>query len=76
DHALSMSNSMVDSIKKNELTKEEAIKYLQRKDLQLIEKEKGWHLATYGEHPLGWLNVLSNRINNYYPKELRILKDI
>ncbi|MGB3008104.1 MAG: hypothetical protein WBC06_16435 [Chitinophagaceae bacterium] len=76
DHALSMSNSMVDSIKKIELTKEESIKYLQRKDLQLLEKEKGWHLATYREHPLGWLNVLSNRINNYYPKELRILKDI
>jgi NOL1/NOP2/fmu family ribosome biogenesis protein len=32
-------------------------------------------LVKYQGHPLGWINVLQNRINNYYPKELRILKD-
>ena len=76
EHALAMSNSVADSIENIELTKQEAIKYLQRKDLQLHTATKGWQLASYSGHPLGWLNVLANRVNNYYPKELRILKDI
>ncbi len=76
EHALAMSNSVADSIENIELTKQEAIKYLQRKDLQLHTAIKGWQLASYSGHPLGWLNVLANRVNNYYPKELRILKDI
>ena len=28
---------------------------------------------TYEGQPLGWAKLLPNRINNYYPKELRIL---
>jgi NOL1/NOP2/fmu family ribosome biogenesis protein len=36
----------------------------------------GWGLVSYKNFSLGWINVLPNRINNYYPKELRILKDI
>ena len=58
-----------------ELNYEQAIGYLKRKDLQIETKDKGWQLVTYEGHSLGWINVLPNRINNYYPKELRILKD-
>jgi NOL1/NOP2/sun family putative RNA methylase len=76
DHALAMSNMVVDSISRTELEKEQAIHYLQRKDMKIATANKGWQLVTYKEHPLGWVNVLANRINNYYPKELRILKDI
>jgi 16S rRNA C967 or C1407 C5-methylase (RsmB/RsmF family)/NOL1/NOP2/fmu family ribosome biogenesis protein len=75
DHALAMSNMVAESIPRTELEKEEAIQYLQRKDLKIATANKGWQLVTYNEHPLGWVNVLANRINNYYPKELRILKD-
>ncbi|MBL7733585.1 MAG: hypothetical protein JNM88_20615, partial [Chitinophagaceae bacterium] len=35
----------------------------------------GWQTVSYNGHPLGWVNKLPNRINNYYPKELRILKE-
>jgi len=75
DHALAMSNVKSDSIEKTSLNEEQAIRYLQRKDLQLETVNKGWQLVTYEGHSLGWINVLPNRINNYYPKELRILKD-
>jgi len=43
--------------------------------LNLQTNKKGWSLVTYLGHPLGWVNILPNRINNYYPKELRNLKD-
>ena len=75
DHALAMSNIIVEAIPRFELDYEQAILYLQRKDLKLEIEAKGWQLVTYKQHPLGWVNVLPNRINNYYPKELRILKD-
>jgi 16S rRNA C967 or C1407 C5-methylase (RsmB/RsmF family)/NOL1/NOP2/fmu family ribosome biogenesis protein len=75
DHALAMSNLTAGFINRAELDYEQAIRFLQRKDLRIETAKKGWHLFTYNNHPLGWGNVLPNRINNYYPKELRILKD-
>jgi 16S rRNA C967 or C1407 C5-methylase (RsmB/RsmF family)/NOL1/NOP2/fmu family ribosome biogenesis protein len=74
-HALAMSNLVSKTIKRCELNREDAIEYLKKKDLEMGEKQKGWQLATYIDRPLGWMNVLQNRINNYYPKEMRILKD-
>lgn len=76
DHALAMSNIVAVSIDKTELDLEGSIQYLQRKELKTVTKNKGWQLVTYLQHPVGWINALPNRINNYYPKELRILKDI
>lgn len=77
DHSLALSSVVAADVKKIELSYEDAIAYLKRKDLKDAAPEaKGWQLVTYRNYPLGWVNVLSNRINNYYPKELRILKDI
>ena len=75
DHALAMSKLVNETIVQMELDYEQAIQYLQRKDMQVEIKEKGWQLVNYQGHSLGWINVLTNRINNYYPKELRILKE-
>jgi 16S rRNA C967 or C1407 C5-methylase (RsmB/RsmF family)/NOL1/NOP2/fmu family ribosome biogenesis protein len=75
DHALAMSGLLTNTVVKTELNYEQAIQYLQRKDIQVETKEKGWQLVTYRGHSLGWINALANRINNYYPKELRILKE-
>ena len=58
-----------------EVDKETAIKYLQKKDIQLAFNVKGWVLLSYCEVSIGFVKVLPNRINNYYPKEWRILKD-
>ena len=75
DHALAMSMLVPGLVGRIELNYEQAVQYLQRKDLQVATKGLGWHLIMYGGHALGWINILPNRINNYYPKELRILKD-
>ncbi len=74
-HALAMSNIVADLIPRTELEREPAIHYLQRKDLKTETSAKGWQLVTFEGFFLGWVNVLPNRINNYYPKELRILKN-
>jgi len=76
DHALAMSNFVSNDIERIELAYDGAIAYLRRAELKDIAvKNKGWVLVCYQGHDLGWINVLPNRINNYYPKELRILKD-
>ena len=74
-HALAMSNLMTDRVEKVELEFDQAIQYFKKKELNIELRTKGWQLVTYQQHPLGWINILANRINNYYPKELRILKD-
>jgi 16S rRNA C967 or C1407 C5-methylase (RsmB/RsmF family)/NOL1/NOP2/fmu family ribosome biogenesis protein len=75
DHALAMSKLISDSIPGLNVNYEQAIQYLQRKEIAIKAGQTGWQLINYERHPLGWVNVLPNRINNYYPKEFRILKD-
>lgn len=75
DHSLAMSLLVTEEVPRVPLNYEQAIQYLQRRDIQLQGIIKGWQLMTYNGHSLGWANVLPNRVNNYYPKELRILKD-
>jgi 16S rRNA C967 or C1407 C5-methylase (RsmB/RsmF family)/NOL1/NOP2/fmu family ribosome biogenesis protein len=74
-HALAMSGLINEIIPTTELNYGQAIEYLQKKDLKLQQVNTGWQLVTFQEHILGWINALPNRINNYYPKEFRILKE-
>jgi len=78
DHELALSLIVnKDHFLQTELTKEQAIQYLRRDnitDLEIIDK--GWSLMNYEGHALGWAKLLPNRINNYYPKEIRILSQI
>jgi 16S rRNA C967 or C1407 C5-methylase (RsmB/RsmF family)/NOL1/NOP2/fmu family ribosome biogenesis protein len=71
DHQLAQSLYLADNINRVELTEEEAMKYLRREDFSLDEAQKGWSLMTFQNFGLGWAKILPNRINNYYPKELR-----
>lgn len=75
-HALAQSNRVAQTIPQLKLTYEEVIKYLQRADVTLPIETKGWQLVLFQNYNLGWINALPNRFNNYYPKELRILKQI
>lgn len=75
DHALSQSRLLSSTVPAINLSKSAAILFLQRKEFVLEEPPKGWQVVCYEGQPLGWVNVLAQRINNYYPKELRILKD-
>jgi NOL1/NOP2/fmu family ribosome biogenesis protein len=74
DHALALSTALAPSVAASNLELDEAIRYLQRQDISLQTERKGWQTVRYHGHNLGWINALSNRLNNYYPKEFRILK--
>lgn len=74
DHQLALSTCISAELPAVELTLEQALRYLRKEDLQLDLHIKGWALMRYGGMNLGWAKVLPNRINNYYPKEMRILK--
>ena len=76
EHAFALSATITPRQGSISLDLQQAIAYLQRKDLQLANNETGWKRVLYEGFSLGWINILTNRINNYYPKELRILKDI
>lgn len=71
---LALSTDIHPGVNRVELTESEAIAYLQCGTLQLSLQEKGWMLVTYQQFPLGWIKALGNRVNNYYPREWRILK--
>ena len=75
DHALALSGIVSENINRTELEYEDAILYLKKKDIPVLPDKKGWSLVCYKNNQLGWVNVLPNRVNNYYPKMLRILKD-
>ncbi|ATL47697.1 RNA methyltransferase [Chitinophaga caeni] len=75
-HALALSNCIARDLPAIDLSKEEALKYLRRDDLMVNVDRKGWNLMRYEQMNLGWAKILPNRMNNYYPKELRILKEI
>jgi 16S rRNA C967 or C1407 C5-methylase (RsmB/RsmF family)/NOL1/NOP2/fmu family ribosome biogenesis protein len=74
DHELALSiNINKASVLRTNLNVEQAIQYLRRENIDLNTTGKGWSLMTFENQPLGWAKLLSNRVNNYFPKELRIL---
>jgi 16S rRNA C967 or C1407 C5-methylase (RsmB/RsmF family)/NOL1/NOP2/fmu family ribosome biogenesis protein len=73
-HELALFNGLNQDINNKSLTTEEALSYLRLEAPGTEVKHQGWHLAVYGKYPLGWLKGIGKRVNNYFPKELRILK--
>lgn len=74
DHELALSTIInKDAVLQTELDKEQAILYLRRDNISINTNNKGWSLMTFDGLPLGWAKLLPNRVNNYYPKELRIV---
>jgi len=55
-----------------EVSEADAVKYLRKDVLQLEGRSPGFTLLTYNDVAIGWVNVLSNRVNNMYPSEWRI----
>jgi 16S rRNA C967 or C1407 C5-methylase (RsmB/RsmF family)/NOL1/NOP2/fmu family ribosome biogenesis protein len=74
EHALALSVHVnTDRFKKLYLTYEEALAYLRKDVLTIGEGEKGFALVMYEGVPLGWVNLLGNRLNNLYPAGWRIM---
>ena len=73
EHELAISAVITRNLPSIEVDKETALQYLRKQEIRLITGNKGWVLLTYCKLPIGWIKVLPNRINNYYPKDWRIL---
>ena len=73
-HELALSLLPLENLSSIELSEEQALQYLRRKEIK-ADVSTGWTLVRFGGLPLGWIKVLPNRINNYYPAEWRILKE-
>ena len=73
DHELAMSGMLNDSVPVIAADLEISLQYLRKAEINLRTECKGWTLLTYRELPLGWIKILQNRVNNYYPRDWRIL---
>ena len=74
EHELALSTIAGPVLPAIQLDHEQALQYLRKEELQLDTTHRGWTLVRYEHYNLGWIKVLPNRSNNYYPKEWRILK--
>lgn len=74
DHALALSTILNNGIVSVSLKRPEALQYLRKEEVTVQLGQKGWALVQYEGVGLGWVKMLANRINNYYPSNWRILK--
>lgn len=73
DHALALSVELNREVfAKREIGEEDALKYLRKDVIRLEGTAIGFTLLTHQNLPIGWVNVLSNRVNNMYPSDWRI----
>ena len=75
-HDLALSICVNPNLASEELNYDQAIAYLRCETPKIISEKRGWCIAQYQGHNLGWMKLLPGRINNYFPKELRILKQL
>ncbi len=73
DHELALSVLASPNIPRINLNREQALAYLKRMDISLDTTLTGWALMCFADFPLGWAKILPKRVNNYYPKEWRIV---
>lgn len=74
-HDLALSVFRDKNLSSVELSLSDAQDFLRKEqlDIELFNGvKKGWCLINYEGVSLGWVKVLGNRINNYYPREVRI----
>jgi 16S rRNA C967 or C1407 C5-methylase (RsmB/RsmF family)/NOL1/NOP2/fmu family ribosome biogenesis protein len=74
EHDLALSTLISPQLPALSLSREKALQYLRKDELSPGDTYRGWTLVQYGGLNLGWIKVLPGRINNYYPKEWRILR--
>ena len=72
-HELALSSDRAVIYPEINVSSDDALDYLRRKEITVDTNAKGWALLNYRDHALGFIKILPGRVNNYYPKELRIL---
>ena len=73
DHELAVSTIISPGLPVAEVDLADALQYLRRQEIKIDTAAKGWALISHQHLPLGWVKILPNRVNNYYPKDWRIL---
>jgi 16S rRNA C967 or C1407 C5-methylase (RsmB/RsmF family)/NOL1/NOP2/fmu family ribosome biogenesis protein len=74
EHDLAMSTLIHPELPVMSLSLDKALSYLRKDDPGAGSDHRGWMLVQYAGLNLGWIKALPGRINNYYPKEWRILR--
>jgi 16S rRNA C967 or C1407 C5-methylase (RsmB/RsmF family)/NOL1/NOP2/fmu family ribosome biogenesis protein len=73
EHAFALSTKInLENFSSIELSFDEAIAYLRKDVLNLTSEKTGFTLMNYQNVPIGWANLLGNRMNNLYPSAWRI----
>ncbi|MEX2597562.1 MAG: hypothetical protein WEC59_11590, partial [Salibacteraceae bacterium] len=71
-HGLAMTERVKE---KNPYSREESLSFLRKETLSLPpETNLGWQTVNFEQRTLGWIKVMENRTNNYYPSWLRLRK--
>jgi len=73
DPALALSTGLAPEVRRLAVGREDAIRYIRKESLQIPGAPPGWTLITSEGLGLGWVKVVPGRINNYYPREWRVL---
>lgn len=74
DHGLSLSLALNNAVPSAELDLERARVFLRGGDPgRDLFSANGWHLVRFQGFGLGWGKALDRRVNNYYPRPLRLL---
>jgi NOL1/NOP2/fmu family ribosome biogenesis protein len=73
-HELSLYQGLKKDFPSAELEQRAAISYLKAETISIATEHKGWMVVRYKDAAMGFVKALPNRINNYFPKEWRILK--
>ena len=74
EHGFALSSLIRPDIVSVPLKKDEALQYLRKEEVKTMLPHRGWAIVQYEGMNLGWIKLLGNRTNNYYPREWRILK--
>jgi 16S rRNA C967 or C1407 C5-methylase (RsmB/RsmF family)/NOL1/NOP2/fmu family ribosome biogenesis protein len=76
DHELAMYYGLKSTIPYINVSLVDAIKYLKKDTIELLDCAKGLYIVRFEGIALGWIKNLGNRSNNYYPTKYRLLKNI
>ncbi len=75
-HALALSTDLAPDLPTVALDKEQALRFLKKENVSLDFIPESWALVTFEKQPIGWIKGIGNRINNYFPKDWRILMEL
>jgi 16S rRNA C967 or C1407 C5-methylase (RsmB/RsmF family)/NOL1/NOP2/fmu family ribosome biogenesis protein len=72
DHELALANKLKPGLATLELNLDDSLRFLRGEPFVSEKGGKGWKLVSFQGQRLGWVKLLGDRLNNYYPRSWRI----